>query len=275
MDRNFDSLTPRIGTEIVGVDLATVTPGDMQSIRRLLQERLVLVFRDQRLSREQHKALGRCFGMGVLHRHAGGVRAGGDPEVLPVRTNGRPWYSTMSGWHSDQSSERNPIGTSLLYLLEPPAGGGGDTVFVNMYAAYEALSDPMKDLLGKLSAIHVGSGPWKDAFGGQNTAPTLRTAEHPVVVKHPETGRKLLWVNRGFTSRLLGVSVLEGRHLLEALFQHIESNPELQCRVRWRANTLVMWDNVAAQYHTCWDYHPSTSYGEWVSSVGYALEEAR
>jgi taurine dioxygenase len=275
MDRNFDPLTPRIGTEIVGVDLSSVTPSDMQSIRRLLQERLVLVFRDQHLSREQHKALGRYFGMGVLHRHTGAPGAGCDPEVLPVRTTGRPWNTTTAGWHSDLSSERNPIGTSLLYLLEPPETGGGDTVFVNMYVAYEALSDPMKELVGKLSAIHVGSGPWKDAFGGQGAAPTLRTTEHPVVVKHPETGRKLLWVNRGFTTRLLGVSVLEGRHLLETLFHHIESRPELHCRVRWRANTLVMWDNVAAQYYNCWDYHPSMSYGEWVSSVGYALEEAR
>ena len=275
MDCNFDPLTPRIGTEIAGVDLATVTPSEIQHIKRLLQERLVLVFRDQRLAREQHKALGRQFGMGVLHRHAGEGKAGNDPEILPVKTNGRPWYTSTAGWHTDLSSERNPISTSLLYLLEPPQGGGGDTVFVNMYQAYETLSGPVKELVGKLTAIHVGTGPWKDAFGAEEARPALRTTEHPVVVRHPETGRKLLWVNRGFTTRLLGVSALEGRHLLEALFHHIESNPELQCRVRWRANTLVIWDNVASQYYSCWDYHPSMSYGEWVSSVGYALEEAR
>jgi taurine dioxygenase len=275
MERVFDPLTPAMGTEVVGLDLATATAAEMQSIKRLLQERLVLVFRDQRLAREQHKALGRQFGMGVLHRHTGGDRGGVDPEILPVRTNGRPWYAKTAGWHADLTCERNPISTSLLYLLESPEGGGGDTVFVNMYRAYETLSDPVKELAGKLSAIHVGSGPWRDAFGSQGAGIAPHTTEHPVVVKHPETGRKLLWVNRGFTTRLLGVSALESRHLLEALLHHIESSPELQCRVRWRANTLVMWDNVATQYYTCWDYHPSRSYGEWVSSVGYALEEAR
>ncbi len=275
MDCNFDPLTPRIGTEIAGVDLASITPSDIQDLKRLLQERLVLVFRDQRLAREQHKALGRQFGMGLLHRHSGAGRAGMDPEILPVKTNGRPWYTSTSGWHADLSSDRNPISTSVFYLLEPPPGGGGDTVFVNMHRAYETLSDPVKELVGKLSAIHVGSGPWKDAFGTAEARPALHTTEHPVVVRHPETGRKLLWVNRGFTTRLLGVSALEGRHLLEALFNHIESNPELHCRVRWRANTLVIWDNVATQYFSCWDYHPNPSYGEWVSSVGYALEEAR
>jgi taurine dioxygenase len=275
MDRNFDPLTPRIGTEVAGVDLSTITPSEMQSIKRLLQERLVLVFRDQRLGREQHKTLGRYFGMGVLHRHGGAAAPGIDPEVLPVKTTSSPWHTTTTGWHADLSSERNPISTSLLYLLDPPAGGGGDTVFVNMYLAYETLSDPVKELVGKLSAIHVGSGPWREAFGGEGTRPALRTAEHPVVVRHPETGRNLLWVNRAFTTRLLGVSALESRHLLEALLHHVEGNPELQCRVRWRANTLVMWDNVAAQYYTCRDHLPSTSYSEWVSSIGHALEAAR
>jgi taurine dioxygenase len=276
MDRKFDPLTPHTGTEIVGVDLATAGPAEIDSIKRLLKERLVLVFRDQRIAREQHKALGRHFGLGVLHRHRSDDRMGCDPEVLQVRATGMPRHAAIPGWHADLSSEASPISTSLFYLLTAPEGGGGDTVFANMYLAYEALSEPIKELVGRLTAIHDGALPWKETCGcDPDSGEAFTRAEHPVVVRHPGTGRKVLWVNRAFTTRLLGVTALESRYLLETLFHHIESNPAMYCRVRWRANTLVMWDNIALQYHTCRDYPSNTRYGEWVSSVGQSLEAAR
>jgi taurine dioxygenase len=272
MDRKFDALTPHTGTEIVGLDLATATSSEIATIRRLLDERLVLVFRNQRLAREEHKALGRQFGTGVLHRYISTDRVGRDPEVLPIRLTAKSVNVTSAAWHADLSFEPNPLSTSLLYLLEAPEGGGGDTVFANMYLAYESLSERMKELLAGLTAIHDGGRRVKETNGFDlDRRPASRT-EHPVVLTHPQTGRKLLWVNREFTSSLRGLSVVEGRHVLEALFQHIESEPALQCRVRWHANTLVMWDNLAVQYSSCLDYYPNSRYGEWVSSVGHILE---
>jgi taurine dioxygenase len=274
MDRSFEPLTPQTGTEIAGVDLGSIGPGEMHSIRRLLKERLVLVFRNQRLAREQHKALARHFGTGVLYRHST-AHTGTDPEVLQLKAIDGPRRTATAGFRADLTSAPNPISTSLLYLMEPPEGGG-DTVFANMYLAYETLSEPVKDLVAKLTAVHECARPWHYAPGpDHDRAPGSTGTTHPVVVKHPETGHKVLWVNRGSTTRLVGVTQLEGRHLLEALLHHVESNPLLHCRVRWRANTLVMWDNVAAQYFSSLEQCVHPRYGEWVSSVGHALEAAR
>ena len=94
---------------------------------------------------------------------------------------------------------------------------------------------------------------------------------HPVVIRHPVTGRKLLWVNRGFTTGIKGLSHVENRHLLELFFQHIESTLTAQCRVRWEDGTLTIWDNIATQHHAVWDYFPNSRYGERVSVVGEVL----
>jgi alpha-ketoglutarate-dependent taurine dioxygenase len=272
VDRSLDALTPQIGTEVLGVDLANLSPGDVHAIRRLLKERLVLVFRDQHLGREQHKALGRHFGTGALRRYRPEQRAGNDPEVRQVKAAGSRLSSSVL-WRAEASAHPNPVSTSLLYLMEPPQDGGGDIVFANMYLAYETLSEPIKVLIGKLSAVHdEPRQPWDS--GGDGHRWEAGTAQHPVVIRHPDTGNKLLWVNRLSTTRLLGLSAIESRHLLEALLAHAESNPALQCRVRWRAHTMVMWDNLAAQYFPCWDCFPTALYGEWVSSQGRALEAA-
>jgi taurine dioxygenase len=272
VDSSLEALTPHIGTEVLGVDLANLSPGDVYNIRRLLKERLVLVFRDQHLGREQHKALGRHFGTGVLRRHRPEHRAGNDPEVRQVKAGGSRLCASVL-WRSDTSAQPHPVSTSLLYLMEPPQGGGGDIVFANMYVAYETLSEPIKVLIGKLAAVHDEPRlPWENGDADRTWASS--SAQHPVVVRHPETGNKLLWVNRQSTTRLLGLSAIEGRHLLEALLTHVEGNPALYCRVRWRAHTLVMWDNLAAQYFPCWDCFPTPLYGEWVSSQGRALEAA-
>jgi len=269
---HLDKLTPRTGTEITDLDLATATPGDLADIRQMLNERLVLVFRDQHLTREQHKALGQYFGTGQLHRHA--LTREGDPEVLVVKTTAKSKYTAGEGWHTDVSCDPNPIAVSMLYLTEMPEEGGGDTVYTNMYLAYETLSAPVKELIAQLTAIHDGALPYKGSYGIEPEGMAYNRTEHPVVLAHPETGRKILWVNRGFTTNLKGVTRLEGRHLLEMLFSHIESSPALQCRVRWQPNTLVMWDNISTQHHACWDYFPHTRYAERVSSVGGMLSTA-
>lgn len=267
------TITPNMGTEIRGLDLATADDGALAEIRALLSERLVLVFRDQHLTREQHKAVCRHFGVGSLQRHA--LTRCEDQEVLDVRTNAQSRYTAGEGWHTDVSCEPNPISTSMLYVTEVPECGGGDTVFANMYQAYEVLSAPVKALAASLTAVHDGALPWKGAYGIEPPAGTQYSrTEHPVVIAHPDTGRPVLFVNRGFTTQLKGVKALEARHLLEMFFHHIEATPLIQCRVKWEPNTLVMWDNVATQHHACWDYFPQSRYGERVSAVGTTLHAA-
>ncbi len=256
-----------------GIDLALADAAAAAKIKSLLDERLVLVFRDQHLTREQHKRLGRFFGTGELHRHP--LAGPEDPEVFVVKTDKDSKFTAGEGWHADVSCDAAPIATCMLYLTRLPDGGGGDTLFTNMYAAYEQLSAPVRQLVRSLSAVHDGALPWKTGYGIEppSGASYPRTA-HPVVIRHPDTGRAVLYVNRGFTTHVPGVPARESRFLLEMLFAHIETSYRAQCRVRWQANTLVMWDNVATQHHAVWDYFPNSRYAERVSSIGVPLQPA-
>ena len=134
---------------------------------------------------------------------------------------------------------------------------------------------PVRELIGNLKAVHDGALPWRQGYGKEPPAGTEynRTA-HPIVIAHPDNGKPLLWVNRGFTTQIEGVTKLESRALLEMLFNHIEATPRLQCRVRWDAHTLVIWDNIATQHHAVWDYFPHTRYAERVSVIGGELQAA-
>jgi taurine dioxygenase len=267
-------VTPVIGSEVIDLDLERATLDTMNAIKRALNERMVLVFRDQHLSRDAHKRLGRFFGTGVLHQHKL-VPKGQDPDIIAIKNDADSKYAIGDGWHTDVSCDETPISTSMLYMTQVPENGGGDTIFANMNLAYQTLSAPIKALMGSLQALHDGALPWKAAYG-IDPAPGTQypTHVHPVVIAHPETGKSILWVNRGFTSRIRGVTERESRFLLEMLLNHIESTPLIQCRVRWEANTLLMWDNIATQHHAVWDYFPMTRYGERVSSVGGPLSAA-
>jgi len=164
--------------------------------------------------------------------------------------------------------------TEAAPLLEPdiqemPAlGFGGDTLFANMHLAYEMLSAPMKALLDGLTAVHDGSIPWVQGYGYAPNDQEFAKNEHPVVIRHPETGRKTLYVNRGFTSHIKQLTRFESTALLEMLYRHIEMQQVLSCRVRWTPNTLVFWDNRCTQHHAVWDYFPLDRAGYRVSVVG-------
>jgi len=264
----IDTLTPHIGAEVIGVDLAK--PLSNQQFSELYQAWLdwkVLVFRDQHLDREQHKAFARRFGK--LHVHPMQHSYGGDPEVLTVKTTKDSRYTAGNGWHTDVTCDEIPPLGSMLYIKETPTCGGGDTLFANMYRAYDELSERMKTMLEGLVAIHDGALPYLGSYG---VAPADGTAyprnEHPVVVTHPDTGRKLLYINSGFTARIKDLSAWESRMLLNGLFNYIATEVQFTCRVRWEPNTLTFWDNRCTQHHAVWDYHPHSRYGERVSIVG-------
>ncbi|MBV8615881.1 MAG: TauD/TfdA family dioxygenase, partial [Acetobacteraceae bacterium] len=136
-----------------------------------------------------------------------------------------------------------------------------------MYAAYEALSERMKSYLDGLAAVHDGEDVYRGLYAGVADKPSYPRAEHPVVRTHPVTGRKALYVNRGFTRRLLGVPLDESQAILEYLYQHA-ANPLFQCRFRWRENSVAFWDNRCTQHRAMWDYWPHTRSGHRVTIRG-------
>lgn len=263
-------LTPHIGAEVGGIDLsAPLSEGQLSDIRQAFLDWAVLVFRDQRLDREQHKAFMRHWGTLQVHpMNAARTREVVDPEVLLVRTDANSRYTAGDGWHTDVSCEEIPPLGSALYITETPGAGGGDTLFADMYLAHDLLSEPMQQFLATLTAVHDGALPYVGAYRTQPPEGGYPRAEHPVVVTHPDTGRKVLFVNSGFTARIKGLAPRESRALLDFLFDHIARTPRLTCRVGWRPNTLTLWDNRCTQHHAVWDYHPASRYGERVSVLG-------
>ncbi|MFM8681771.1 MAG: TauD/TfdA dioxygenase family protein [Alphaproteobacteria bacterium] len=262
-----DRLTPVIGAEISGVDLAGPLPEEtMEEIRRALAENLVVFFRDQRMSPAQHLAFGRRFG--ELHVHPAAPHVAGMPELMVIRADANSTRANGEGWHTDVSCDEEPPMGSILHIRECPPHGG-DTLFASMYAAWEALSDRMKAYLEGMRAVHDGEHVYRGLYANLGVAdkPSYPRAEHPVVRVHPVTGRKALYVNAGFTTRLLGVPRDESDAVLAYLFRHAE-NPLFQCRFRWRQDSVAFWDNRCAQHRAMWDYWPHVRQGHRVTVKG-------
>jgi taurine dioxygenase len=263
----FKSITPHLGAEVTGIDLSKAMDAEtFEALRTAWLEWGVLVFRDQCLNRDQHIALGHMFG--VLHVHPMYKDKKEHREILKVATNANSAYTAGDGWHTDVTCDEFPPMGSMLYITETPSCGGGDTLFADMYLAYDLLSDTMKELLQGLTAIHDGALPYTGSYKSAAPEGGYPRNEHPVIVTHPETGKKVLYVNSGFTSHIKGLRANESRALLEMLFRHISSTPKLVARVNWEPNTLTFWDNRCTQHHAVWDYYPESRYGERVSIVG-------
>lgn len=248
-----------LGVEIEGVDLSKgLDDESVAAIRRALLDHLVVFFRDQNLAPAELVAFGRRFG--TLARYPFVQGLADLPEVIEVKKLEHERINFGGVWHSDTAYlERPPMGSMLLAREVPPFGG--DTLFANMYLAYESLSDGMRRLLAGLKAVNssakadvtrtredrIASSPGKEA---RETFEAI----HPVVRTHPETGRKALYVNAAHTVRFDGMTEAESARLLEFLFQH-QIRPELTCRFRWRPGSLAFWDNRASQHNPINDYH--------------------
>ena len=261
-----EPLTPHLGAVIRGIDLTQLSATTVADIHRAWADWSVLVFRDQKLDREAHKAFARHFG--ALHTHPMYRSGKDDPHVLTVKTTANSAYTAGEGWHTDVTCDAIPPLGSMLYITQPPEIGGGDTLFANMYLAYELLSPTLKQMLDGLNAMHDGALPYIGAYKSTPPEGGYPRSEHPLVVTHPVTQRKVLYVNSGFTSHIVGMHKWESRALLDMLFRHIDSTPRLHCRVRWEPGTLTFWDNRCTQHHAVWDYWPHSRYGERVSIIG-------
>ncbi|MEC8461895.1 MAG: TauD/TfdA family dioxygenase, partial [Pseudomonadota bacterium] len=205
--------SPAIGAEIGNIDLTRpLTDLELSEIRRAFTDYMVLFFRQQEISFDDHARFGEYFG--TLGQHVGkktNSQATNDLRVRKFHADGETPRVSGNVWHTDQSCAPIPPLASVLYLHTLPPNGGGDTGFASMYGAYDALSDNMKTYLEGLTAHHDGSRQ----FGAGTPE-----ADHPVVVRHPESGRKLLYVNEAFTSHINEVSREESKAILEFLYDH-------------------------------------------------------
>ena len=262
-----ETLTPHIGAKVRGVDLSQpLTNEQARDVHQAWIDWKILVFPNQHLNRDQHKAFARRWGK--LHVHPMQPTYGGDEEVLVVKTTRDSAYTSGDGWHTDVTCDPVPPLGSMLYVTETPASGGGDTLFADMYLAYQMLSDSMKEFLDPLVAEHDGAGPYVGSYKSTPPEGGYPKSQHPVIVTHPDSGKKLLYVNRGFTSHIVGLGRSESNAVLEMLYRLIDSTPRLYCRVDWEPNSLAFWDNRCTQHHAVWDYWPNSRYGERVSIVG-------
>ena len=256
-----------LGAEIEGIDLAkSMSAETFSKVRAALHDNLVIFFRDQSITPEQQLAFARRFGTIETHAYAKGLD--GHPEILPVVKETDDRAANFGGiWHSDVSFHEVPPMGQILYAREVPEAGG-DTIFANMYMAYETLSDGMKDMLQGLKVIHTG----QRSYGASNSQVTLRQSQfsrsmdvqvkedaeseiaHPLVRTHPETGRKSLFVSAISMQRFDGMTHDESRPLLNFLTAHAR-RPEFTCRFRWQNKSVAFWDNRCTQHYALNDYH--------------------
>ena len=264
-------LSPTIGGELLGVDLREDLTAE---IKDLIYEALlvykVIFFRDQDLTTDQHIHFSKNFGDLEVHPFAPFKE--GYPEVLKITHNEKsPGRENL--WHSDVTWRKEPSLGSVLRMLEKPENGG-DTLFSDMYAAYDDLSDEVKQRLEGAVAVHdfvgfrkrlikEGKSPKEiEAFNKKFPMP-----EHPVFRTHPDTGKKVIYVNRAFTQYIKGWEENESKDMLDFLYSRA-STPEYQCRFAWENNSIAFWDNRACQHYANSDYWPQIRRVERVTIVG-------
>ncbi|WP_374449640.1 TauD/TfdA dioxygenase family protein, partial [Stella sp.] len=248
-----------LGAEISGLDLRRgLDPETARTVRQALLDHLVIFFRDQDLTPDQFLAFARAFGRPVEYPFVKGLP--GHPEIIEVLKREHETVNFGGIWHSDTTYlEEPPMGSILLAREIPPYGG--DTLFANMYLAYETLSPGMRRMLDGLVGVSTSAkadvSKTREDRLKDNAAPDARTsyeAEHPVVRTHPETGRKALFVNVAHTARFKDMTEAESQPLLDFLCQHL-TRPEFTCRFVWQPGSIAFWDNRATQHNPVNDYH--------------------
>jgi alpha-ketoglutarate-dependent taurine dioxygenase len=246
-----------LGAEVQGVDLAVPFSADLlRQVRRAWLEHLVVFFRDQPLSEKQFMAFAEQFGEPVEYPLVKGLP--GFPKIIEVKKLEHERIPFGGIWHTDTAYlEQPPMASMLLAREVPPAGG--DTLFANMYLAFDSLSPGLKKLLESLKAVNSStkadaSKTREDALKSSGREAKDFVAEHPVVRTHPETGRKALYVNPGHTVRFAGWTEEESAPLLKYLFE-VQTRPEFTCRFAWQPGSIALWDNRCTQHNPVNDYH--------------------
>ncbi len=263
--------SPALGAEVRGIDLANgLDEESYREVRSAFCRFGVLFFKGQsEIAPAVQVAIGRMFG--ALHMHPAAPQMPGFPEVFVIHTQRDSKVANGEFWHSDVScDEEPPLGTMLQIHVLPEIGG--DTLFANMYAAYDALSAPMQQMLVGLTALHESEHIYRGRYadrGVEDRGKVYPRATHPVIRTHPETGRKAIFVNRTFTTRINELSEAESDAVLELLFDHCEQI-DFQIRFRWERNDVAFWDNRCVMHRAVWDYWPNERKGRRVYDQGRA-----
>src|SRR4051812_44914042 len=251
-----------IGAEIHNVDVsADLDEGTVGDIRQALLDHCVIFFRDQKLDVARHKAFTRRFGEIFIHPNYKGMQA--DPEIIQITREPGDKKIVGEDWHADTTMMPEPPMGAILYAIDVPPYGG-DTLFANQYQAYDTLSDGMKRMLSGMRAVHSDrkvAGP--QANKNAHRATKVRedadwretVSAHPVVATHPETGRKLLYVNASYTVGFEGMTEAESKPLLGYLLEH-GHRPEFTCRFRWETGSIAFWDNRVCKHLAIHDAGP-------------------
>lgn len=257
-------ITPSLGAEVRGVDLGSPLDDSTQAaISKALLDHHALFFPEQNMSADAHVSLGKSFGeLQLKHPPYLKVLDAAHPEVIVIENDseGGGFADRADVWHTDVTFHERPPTGSILHMQKIPETGG-DTLWVNLEAAYEALSEPMKVYLGSLRAAHdVGGIALRMAAEAgvpksmvYDYVKGIGEASHPIIRTHPETGRKTLFVNRTFTSHIVGVPFEEGDAILRFLYEHCQ-RPEFAMRRRWKQGDVGIWDNRCTLHYAVNDY---------------------
>ena len=264
-----------VGAEIRDVDLRRLTDEQFEQIREIFLDAGVIFFRDQTLTPEDHIAFARRWGPINVNRFFNPVD--GYPEIAEVLKEPEQKINIGGDWHTDHSYDTDPAMGSILYAIDVPETGG-DTLFASMGAAFDALSPDFQKMLEGLTALHSS----RHVFGAQGLAaqangervsnPELATqdVEHPVVIRHPDSGRRCLYVNPGFTRHIIGWSPTESEALLQFLYRHA-SHPQFATRFSWQPGSVAMWDNRATWHNAVNDYQGQRRYMHRITVAGVPL----
>ena len=254
---------------VTGVDLSKkINNEQFSDIFQAFLDHQVLFFQEQsEIPPDLHIEFGKKFG--ELHSHPAAPTMEGYPEIFEIHAHKGSKIANGEFWHSDVSCDKQPpLGTMLQLHILPETGG--DTMFSNMYAAYDALTEEYKNILDGLVAIHESEHIYKGRYNDRGVAEDkilTPTAKHPLVRTHPETGKKAIYVNRTFTTGIEGMSKQESLSILHFLFEHCE-HINFQIRYRWSLNDMAFWDNRCAMHRAIWDYWPNERNGRRVPIKG-------
>lgn len=270
-------LTGGLGAEIFGADVRR--SGDIGPIKDAFATYSVIILRNQDVTPDEHLAFARQFGEINVNRFFKPVES--HPEIATVLKEKDQKRAIGEGWHTDHSYDQIPALGSILHAIDMPPYGG-DTVFASMGAAYDALSPTLRQFLDGLTAVHSSRHAFGAATQDSEAAKTGRLsnahaatqdARHPVVITHPLSGRRGLYVNPGFTTHIEGLTPAESDAILSMLYQHCQQ-PEFQCRVRWKVGDMTMWDNRATWHKAINDYHGFRRLMHRVTVEGVPLSQA-
>src|SRR5262245_8469231 len=260
-------LAPTIGAEICGVDLTHDLPDAViGDIRRALHEYKVVFFREQPLTAAQHVAFARRFGDLEIHPF---IPSNTDEPELVRFAKSAESAGYENSWHHDVTWRAEPSMGAILHALSVP-DIGGDTLFADMYAAYEGLDDDTREQIEHLDAVHDYMRAFGNLVAPEERAETRARypqVTHPVVCRHSATGRRHLYVNRNFVDHIIGVGPDENIDLMDVLCRQADY-PEYQCRFRWEPHSVAFWDNRAVQHYASSDYWPAVRVMERASVVG-------